>query len=223
VENRRLKWKCNTDMTNLVSIRLNNDELQKLDEMAGAGNAGTAGPVEFFRLLLHREWNRRHNLPKPVAKDWQTAFRMGRPRKPEAGCKLVKSLILCILFSFAFPIHAAPLTSAICPLSSDLAVRAIVGEAAGQPYIVKLGVAEAIRNRGTLRGVYGLNAAHNRTEPVWVWRDGRRAWAQSKTTNITHFATHFGNKSDVIKGAFIGLRLTCILGTGRDATYFFKV
>jgi hypothetical protein len=103
------------------------------------------------------------------------------------------------------------------------AVRAIVGEAAGQPYIVKLGVAEAIHNRGSLNGVYGLNAAHNRTEPAWVWRDGRRAWEQSKSTSITHGATHFGNRSDVMKGTFAGLQFTCQIGTGKDATYFFKV
>jgi hypothetical protein len=214
-------------MTNLVSIRLNNDELQKLDEMAGAGNAGTAGPVEFFRLLLHREWNRRHNLPKPEAKDWQTAFRQGRPIKVQSPMSTrlrqamprreVQSLVIFLLCV------SASLRLSAAPISNSDAVRAIVGEAAGQPYIVKLAVAEAIHNRGTLCGVYGLNAAHNRTEPAWVWRDGRRAWAQSKTTAITHGATHFGNRSDVLKGTFTGLKLTCVLGTGRDATYFFKV
>ena len=102
------------------------------------------------------------------------------------------------------------------------AVTAIVGESAGQPYLVKLGIAEAIHNRGTLRGVYGFHALHNATEPAWVWRDARRAWTQSAGTNIVHGATHFGNSSDVAKGTFAGMKLTAILGTGKDATYFFK-
>jgi hypothetical protein len=174
--------------------------------MVVSGNTGTASAGEFFRLLLHREWNRRHNLPKPKPKDWQTAFRT-------KGMKLA-ALCICILTSGI--LRAAPITE--CD-----AVRAIVGEAAGQPYIVKIGVAEAIHNRGTLKGVYGLNAAHNRTEPAWVWRDARVAWAESKRTNITHGATHFGNRSDVAKGTFAGLKFICVLGAGKDATYFFKV
>lgn len=47
--------------------------------------------------------------------------------------------------------------------------------AAGQPYSVKLGIGEAVHNRGTLKGVYGFHAAHNASEPAWVWRDARRA------------------------------------------------
>ena len=38
----------------------------------------------------------------------------------------------------------------------------------------------------------------------------------------TRGATHFGNLSDVRKGTFTGLQLTCIVGAGRDATYFFR-
>jgi len=101
-------------------------------------------------------------------------------------------------------------------------VDAIVGEAAGAPYIVKQGVAEALRNRGTLHGVYGLHAAHNAGEPGWVWRDARRAWTESTTTNLVHGATHFGNLDDVRKGTFAGMTLTAVLGTGRNDTYFFK-
>jgi hypothetical protein len=123
---------------------------------------------------------------------------------------------MLILFMARIAVGAA------VPISESDAVRAIVGEAAGQPYIVKLGVAEAIHNRGTLAGVYGLTAAHNRTEPAWVWRDGRRAWEQSKNTRITQGATHFGNRADVLKGTFRGLRFVCRLGDGKNATYFFR-
>jgi len=97
-----------------------------------------------------------------------------------------------------------------------------VGEAAGQPYAVKLAVGEAIRNRATLRGVYGFHAAHNQFEPAWVWRDARRAWTESAGTNVVKGATHFGSAADVAKGTFKGMKLTVVIGTGRDATYFFR-
>lgn len=109
------------------------------------------------------------------------------------------------------------------PISALPEIRAIVGEAAGQPYKVKLAVAAAIRNRGHLRGVYGLNARHNASEPERVWRDAARAWKESATSDITRGATHFGCAEDVRKGAFTGLQLTCIVGAGRDATYFYRV
>ena len=49
------------------------------------------------------------------------------------------------------------------PIPDAQAVRAIVGEAAGESFEGKLAIACAIRNRGNLHGVYGLNATH-------VWR-----------------------------------------------------
>ncbi len=43
--------------------------------------------ADVFRLLLHLEYNRRHNLPKPRAKDWQGSFRLAKNpgRKPRAA------------------------------------------------------------------------------------------------------------------------------------------
>ena len=106
---------------------------------------------------------------------------------------------------------------------SDLdATNAIVGEAAGAPYIVKLGVAAAIHNRNSLRGVYGFHAKHNATEPAWVWRDAARAWAESAAKDPTHGAVNFGCRADVDMGTFRGLHLTAVLGTGKHSTYFFK-
>lgn len=114
-------------------------------------------------------------------------------------------------------------------LQPTAAITAIVGESAGCPYPVKLAVAEAIRNRmmaGTgLRGVYGLSAAHNATEPAWVWRDAARAWQSAilnPQSSLVHGATHFGNAADVRKGTFRGMKLCLIAGTGKHATYFFK-
>lgn len=108
------------------------------------------------------------------------------------------------------------------PLTNANATNAIVGEAAGAPYLVKLGVAAAIRNRHSLRGVYGFNAAHNASEPARVWSEAAQAWRQSATVDVTHGANHFGNAEDVAKGTFRGLHLVAVLGTGKHTTYFFK-
>ena len=122
-------------------------------------------------------------------------------------------LLICLSFSTL---------AARATVDNSQAVTAIVGEAAGESYSVKLAVAAAIRNRNSLRGVYGLNAAHNASEPAWVWRDARRAWTESAMTDPTHGANHFGNADDVRKGTFEGMKLTLVLGSGRTATYFFK-
>lgn len=68
----------------------------------------------------------------------------------------------------------------------ERAVQAIVGESAGQSYTEKLAIAGAIRNRGTLDGVRGRhNLGMILTQPAWVFRDARAAWAQSRTNDIT--------------------------------------
>jgi hypothetical protein len=127
----------------------------------------------------------------------------------------MKRILLCAVGVLA-------IRTAIGGITDDDATNAIVGEAAGQPYTVKLGVAGALRNRGTLQGVYGYNATHNQFEPDWVWRDAEKAWHESAQRDITNGATHFGSANDVASGTFIGLKLVCVLGTGKDATYFFK-
>jgi spore germination cell wall hydrolase CwlJ-like protein len=71
------------------------------------------------------------------------------------------------------------------------AVRAIVGESAGESFRGKLAVACAIRNRGTLAGVCGIAACHTDREPERVWREARAAWRESAGRDITGGATHW--------------------------------
>lgn len=73
------------------------------------------------------------------------------------------------------------------------AVRAIIGEASNQGKKGMLAIACAIRNRGTLRGVYGVKAKHVDNEPKWVWDRAERAWDQSARTDITGGADHWEN------------------------------
>ena len=74
----------------------------------------------------------------------------------------------------------------------DNNVRAIIGEASNQGYQGMLAVAVGIRNRGTLQGVYGVNAKHIDQEPQWVWDMAEKAWAESKDNRI-HTGTHWEN------------------------------
>ena len=112
-------------------------------------------------------------------------------------------------------------------LTAGDATNAIVGEAAGEPYAVKLGIAAALRHRAAsyrrpLQGVYGFQSPVTRHSSPAVWRDAARAWAESARLDLVHGATHFGNAADVAKGTFLGLTLTVVLGTGPHKTYFFK-
>jgi hypothetical protein len=129
--------------------------------------------------------------------------------------KLIRILTVLLL-------SATVASASRVPLNLDTVTNAIVGESAAGPFQVKLGIAETIWRRRSLSGVYGYNAPHNRNESTKVWADARRAAVQGLKTNITKGATHFGCKADVEKGTFTGLKLTCILGSGNNATYFFR-
>ena len=89
------------------------------------------------------------------------------------------------------------LTAGAALISDSCATNAIVGEAAGTPFSVKLAVAAALRNRGTLRGVYGFQSKVTLHSAPVVWSEALRAWRESARTDVTHGATHFGSASDV--------------------------
>ena len=78
-------------------------------------------------------------------------------------------------------------------IPADMAVKAIMGEASNQGFQGMVAVGEALRNRGTLKGVYGLKAKHIYKEPAWVWNQARRAWEVSKTSNLVKRADHWEN------------------------------
>jgi spore germination cell wall hydrolase CwlJ-like protein len=88
-------------------------------------------------------------------------------------------------------VTAAPTSSVAVTPSPE--IKAIIGEASNQGYRGMLAVACAIRNRGTLKGVYGVNAKHIYKEPKWVWDLAKKAWAESKNIDITNGATHWEN------------------------------
>jgi hypothetical protein len=75
-------------------------------------------------------------------------------------------------------------------MDSIMGTRAIIGEAAGEPFTTKLAIASALRNRDSLAGVRGFyNARMIDAQPGHVWADARRAWAMSATNNIVNGGT----------------------------------
>ena len=80
-------------------------------------------------------------------------------------------------------------------LDHDQVTKAIMGEAGGQDYSEKLAIACAIRNRGTLRGVYGLNS--KTSYPPEVWQESGKAWAESEYHDVTGGASHWLSNWDL--------------------------
>ncbi len=67
----------------------------------------------------------------------------------------------------------------------------MIGEAASEGFDGMVAISCAIRNRGTLKGVYGLNAKHVDNEPRWVWQMAERAYYTSFDKDVTNGATHW--------------------------------
>ncbi len=95
-----------------------------------------------------------------------------------------------LILALLWPLR--PCASAV-NIQDQPAIRAIVGEAANQGYTGMLAVAGAIRNRGTLQGVYGLRNPAADRQSREVWARARQAWAASATNDITGGATHWEN------------------------------
>jgi len=132
---------------------------------------------------------------------------------PRSRSKYFNQLLLLVM---------AAQTCAAAAFTEANIVRAIVGEGAACDYEVKRGLASAIYNRGTLDGVYGVHASHNKSEPKWVWQDARRAAKEGRTNDFVYGASYFGDWRDVENGTFIGHTFVCALGTGKNTIYFYR-
>lgn len=90
----------------------------------------------------------------------------------------------------AFMAHFATLPVVLAEIPEETIIRAIVGEAANQGRIGMLAVAEAIRNRGHLSGVYGVHRDLSK-EPKKIFEIARQVWKESATTNLVKGADHW--------------------------------
>lgn len=139
------------------------------------------------------ESNPMKNCLRPVMRCKRDRARSGRI-KWDTIMTIIALLVFFLglfwILNISTPAHAQVVQPAY---TEAQAVRAIIGEASNQGYEGMLAVACAIRNRGTLRGVYGLKAKHVDQQPDWVWARARKAWKESAERDITGGADHWEN------------------------------
>jgi spore germination cell wall hydrolase CwlJ-like protein len=104
------------------------------------------------------------------------------------GIASVGAKALIIALMMCFPLIQ---TSHASQIPSE--VYCIIGEAEGEGYEGMLAVSEAIRNRGSLKGVYGCQASRvkNRLYSQAVLQTANLAWQNSLHTNTVRGATHW--------------------------------
>lgn len=99
-----------------------------------------------------------------------------------------------VVMTLCFSSFLASSALAYAEIPQEMAVKAIVGEAANQGLDGMTAVAEVIRRRGHLKGLYGLKRdAFILSQPSWVHVRARKAWQMSRQSNLSKGATHFEN------------------------------
>ena len=97
-------------------------------------------------------------------------------------------LLIFACLTFCFSALANP------AIPDNQAIRALYGEACGEPYEAKLLVAATIRNRGSLKGIYGGSNKQLRNINAKAWRDCERAWRESASVSVPY--RYFGGRID---------------------------
>lgn len=101
-------------------------------------------------------------------------------------------------FLLSLPLILTSCSTPSMAYTDEQAIRTIIGEAENQGYEGMLAVACAIRNRGTLKGVYGLNnprVVKDLYSNKVMW-NARKAWFASYEHDITNGAKFWENTTD---------------------------
>lgn len=105
---------------------------------------------------------------------------------------ITSAILTLVIGSIIF--FSSTMTAKASEISDDnTIIECIIGEAEGEGYDGMLAVAEAIRNRGTLRGVYGCKAKRvvNKMYSTAIYKTANKAWHDSAHTNTVAGATHW--------------------------------
>ena len=96
-------------------------------------------------------------------------------------------------------------------------VFCVIGEAEGEGYTGMLAVAEAIRNRGSLKGVYGCFSPRVKENKysVATLKLALQAWVDSEDSNITKGATHWEGTAFKTPYWAKGMTVTATIGRQR--------
>lgn len=134
----------------------------------------------------------------------------------------MKNTIICLLALLVF--QPVKQTQAYPKLTDESAILAIIGEAESEIYLGKLAVAEVIRRRGSLKGIYGVNSPRvkNRKYSQETYLEARSAWFESLKTNVSLGAQGWGNKADLIQFRKSKWFQTCEIVTQIGNHYFWK-
>ena len=76
-------------------------------------------------------------------------------------------------------------------ITDQQAIKCIIGEAEDQGIEGMTAVAEAIRNRGHLKGVYGCKSPRIKKAAQEIWDMAQWAWDRSEFTNLAKGADHW--------------------------------
>lgn len=108
-------------------------------------------------------------------------------------------IVLLVIITFWIGAIECVFSSYVHASEPPVQVRAIIGEAEGEGYTGMLAIAGAIRNRGTLKGVYGLHAPRVRKHlySQHTLALATQAWIASRSLDITKGATGWGSAKDV--------------------------
>ena len=129
----------------------------------------------------------------------------------------MRTLILCLLLGLVGSVaHAEAIPSA-------LAERAILGEALPN-YEAMHDIASAIRNRGTLKGVYGVRSSNWDKASPKLRALASKAWASSATLDSVNGANHWLSQYDLehCKPSLTAFRFSMTETVYRHKTHFYR-
>ena len=109
------------------------------------------------------------------------------------------------------------------PISEAQATRAILGEALPN-YEAMHDIASAIRNRGTLKGVYGVRSSNYDKASPKLRALASRAWASSATIDSVNGANHWLSEYDLThcKPRLTAFRFGMVETVYRHKTHFYR-
>lgn len=174
-------------------------------------------------LATKRAWAKQRDAEAKALRDIRKALYSHVPYKQES----VFSAFMvgaCILLAAGILLIGGCNAAHADVIPQEKAIKAIIGEAENQGYTGMLSVACALRNRGTLKGVYGLNAprvkAHKYSPSTYAM--AQKAWLESAKRDITNGATGWGNGQDGIEFAKTQWWKNCVIVYRHKDHFFYR-
>jgi len=119
--------------------------------------------------------------------------------------RILRFWVICGVFAFQMiGCTQTPVLAKSGIIAESLAVRALIGEAGGQKDDELLAHAYALKNRGTLKGVYGLHSKHAKHPSAKVWQRACKAWREANLypkLNMIGERTEWRSEYDLAKMA----------------------